>query len=98
MWQKVLSKLDFRPNNTVGRGKEEEKEKKGEKAQIEKLHLLSSFLGDRIGGSRPIKKKSVSSCKEFPVETENMEFQQTPRGRSSPTLVIFYPKGCVVVS
>ena len=26
-----------------------------------------------------------------------MEFQQTPRGRSSPTLVTFYPKGCVVV-
>ena len=25
------------------------------------------------------------------------EFRQTPRGRSSPTLVIFYPKGCVVV-
>ena len=32
MWLRVLSKLDFRPNNTVGRGKKEEKEKRGEKA------------------------------------------------------------------
>ena len=29
MWKKVLSKLDFRPNNTIGRGKKEEKRKGG---------------------------------------------------------------------
>ena len=28
--QKVLSKLEFRPNNTIGRGKKEEKRKGGE--------------------------------------------------------------------
>ena len=54
--------------------------------------------GDRTGGSQRIKKKSVSPGKEFLVETGNREFRQTPRDKSSPTLVIFYPKGCVVVS
>ena len=61
------------------------------------LHLLSSFPNDQTGGSRRIKKKSASPSREFPVETGNGEFRQIPRGRSSPTLVIFYPKGCVVV-
>ena len=42
--------------------------------------------------------KSVSPLKEFQVETENDEFRQTSRGRSSPTFVIFYLKSCVVVS
>ena len=31
------------------------------------------------------------------MKTGIEEFRQTPRGRSSPTLVTFYPKGCVVV-
>ena len=61
------------------------------------LHLLSSFPSDRTGGSRRIKKKSASPSREFPVETGNEEFRQIPIGRYSLTLVIFYPKGCVVV-
>ena len=33
--QKVLSKLDFRPNNSVGREKEKEKENRGESLKRE---------------------------------------------------------------
>ena len=96
MCLKELSKLDFRPNNSVGR-EEERRKRKGEKARREKLHLLSKFPGDRTGGFRRIKKKSASPRQELQVETGNGEFRQTPRGRSSATLVTFYPKGCVVV-
>ena len=99
--QRVLFKLDFRPNNSVGREREKKRKEKGREAEIlerEKLHLLSRFLDDRTDGSRWIKKKSASPRKEFLVETRNGEFRQTPRGRSSPTSVILYPKGCVVVS
>ena len=62
------------------------------------MELLSRFPGNRTGGYRWSKKKSASPCRELRVETGNGEFQQTPRGRYSPTLVIFYLKGCVVVS
>ena len=90
--QRVPSKLDFRPNNMVGRGKKERREKKRGGGGG------GGGGGDRTGDSRQIKKKSVSPRKEFPVETGNREFRQTPRGSSSPILVIFYLKGCVVVS
>ena len=71
--QKVLSKLDFRPNNSVGREKEKEKEKRGEILEREPP-LLSRFLGDRTDGSWRSKKKSASPRKEFQVETRNGEF------------------------
>ena len=85
-----------------GGGGGEEKRKKeqkieGEKIERERLYLLSRFLGDRIGGFKRSKKKSSSSRQGLRIETGVGEFQQTPRGRSSPTLVIFYLKGCVVV-
>ena len=64
----------------------------------EKLHLLSRFPGDWSDGSRRSRKKNASPHQEFQVETGNGEFQQTSRGRSPPSLVIFYLKGCVVVS
>ena len=40
MWQKLLSKLDFRPNNTIGRGENEEKRKGGESLEREALPSL----------------------------------------------------------
>ena len=63
----------------------------------ERLHLLSKFPGDRTGGFKRSKRKSSSSRQGFRIETGVGEFRQAPRGRSSPTLVTFYPKGCVVV-
>ena len=96
MWQKVLSKLDFRPNNSGWRKKKEKGRE--EEILVREAPPLSSFPSDQTDSSRWIKKKSASPSKEFLVETGNGEFRQTPRGRSYPTLVIFYPKGCVVVS
>ena len=54
-------------------------------------------MGDRTGGFKRSKKKSSSSRQGLCIETGVGEFRQTLGGRSSPTLVIFYPKGCVVV-
>ena len=72
----------------------EEKEKRGRKLRERSSTFSLSFLA--IGPV--VKKKSASPCKEFQVETRNREFRQTSRGRSSPTFVIFYLKGRVVVS
>ena len=63
----------------------------------ERLHLLSKIPDDQTGGFRQSKWKSSSSRQGLRIETGIEEFRQTPRGRSSPTLVTFYPKGCVVV-
>ena len=76
--------------------KEEKREKRGEILEY-KLSLLSRFPGDRIGDFKRSKRKSSSSRQGLRIETGVEEFRQTPRGRSSPTFVIFYPKGCVVV-
>ena len=84
--------LDFGPNNSVGGGKGwgEKKEKKEKierrRRRREKLHLLSSFPGDRTVGFRRSKRESSSSRQELQVETRIGEFRQTPRGRGlSPT-------------
>ena len=74
-----------------------ENRKEREKKLREKLYLLFRFLGDRIGDFKRSKKKSSSSLQGICIETGVGEFRKTPGGRSSPTLVIFYPKGCVVV-
>ena len=95
--------LDFRPNNLVGRenkGKER-KGRKGEKKKVERERgfiFSLEFPDDRTDGFRQSKRKSPSSRQELQVETGNGEFRQTSRSSSSPTLVIFYPKGCVAVS
>ena len=78
----------------IAEKKEEEKERVLER---ERLHILSKFLGDRTGDFKRSKRKSLSSRQGLYIETGVKEFRQTPRGRSSPTLVTFYPKGCVVV-
>ena len=96
--QKVLSKLDFRPSNSVGRVKKKGKGK-GEKKKVEREALPSSrFSDDRIVGFMRSKRESPFSRQELQVETRNGEFRQISRGRSSHTLVIFYLKGCVAVS
>ena len=80
--------LDFGPNNLVE--EKEEGEEEGRKRRIrrrEKLHLLSSFSGNRTVGFRRSKRESSSSRQELQVETGIREFRQTPRGKSfSPTL------------
>ena len=98
MWQKVLSKLDhLGPTDRMGRG--EKRKRKGGKKLRERTSTFSlGFFGDRTGKFWRSKKKSASPHRELQVETRNGEFRQTPRGRSSPTLVILYLKGCVVVS
>ena len=63
----------------------------------ERLHLLSKFLRNQTSGFKQSKRKSSSSQQKLRIETKIEEFRQTPRSRSSPTLVTFYPKGCVVV-
>ena len=81
------------------RGKQKKK-KEIEKESLrerERLHLLSKFLGNRTSGFKWSKRKSLSSRKRLRIENGIKEFRQTPRVRSSPTLVSFYPKGCVVV-
>ena len=78
----------------IAEKKEEEKERVLER---ERLHHLSKFPGDRAGDFKRSKGKSSSSRQGLRIETEIEEFRQTPRGRSSPTLVTFYPKSCVVV-
>ena len=82
-----------------------ERERGGEKREgdlkrefeRERLHLLSKFLRNHTSGFKRSKRKSSSSKQKLRIETGIGEFRQTPRSRSSPTLVNFYPKGCVVV-
>ena len=40
MWQKVLSKLYFTPNNTIGRGRKERKKKKKKEKGREEESLV----------------------------------------------------------
>ena len=81
-------------------GRERKRQTRFEKRGVlerERLHILSKFPGDWTGGFRRSKRKSSSSQQGLRIETGIEEFRQTSRGRSSPTLVTFYPKGCVVV-
>ena len=88
MWQKVLSKLDHL-GPTVGMGEGEKRKRKGGRQLRERSSTFSlGFSDDRIGGFRQSKKKSASLRRKLEVETENGEFRQTSKGRSSPTLVI----------
>ena len=90
--------LDFRPNNSIGREKERKGKRDRRRKQRERLYIFSRFSDDRTVGFRRSKRESLSSRQELQVEIGNGEFRQTFRGRFSPTLIIFYLKGCVVVS
>ena len=89
----------LRPN--IGMG-EEGKTKKGgfkkESLREERLHLLSKFLINRNRGFKRSKKEEFNLTARASYRDRSWGvLTKTPRGRSSPTLVTFYPKGCVVV-
>ena len=82
------------PNSGMGEERGAENKKEFER---ERVHLLSKFLGNRTSGFKRSKGKSSSSRQELRIETGVEELRQNPKIRSSPTLVTFYLKGCLVV-
>ena len=56
------------------RGREKKEEGGRRRREREKLHILSSFSGDRTVDSHRSKKESSSSRQELRVETGIMEF------------------------
>ena len=100
MWQ-VRGQVLLTQLDQIGwkreRGKEKRKPDLKREFERERLHLLSNFPGDRTGDFKRSKRKSSSSQQGVCIETGIGEFRQNPRGRFSPTLITFYPKGCVVV-
>ena len=72
--------------NDGGEEKEKKEKRERRRRRREKLHLLSSFSGDRTVGFYRSKMESSSLRKELQVETGIGEFRQTPRGKGlSPT-------------
>ena len=85
-----------------GKGRGQKTKKKGfekETGREERLHLLSKFLGNRNRGFKRSKRRkfNLTTRASHRDRSWGVLTKKTPRGRSSPTLVTFYPKGCVVV-
>ena len=93
----LLTRLISSPNRLGEREKKKGKPYLKREFERERLHLLSKFPGNRTGDFKWSKGKSSSSRQGLRIETGIEEFRQTPRGRSSSTLVTFYSKSCVVV-
>ena len=64
----------------------------------ERLNLISKFIGNRTSGFRRSKRKSSPSRQGLRIETAvGGVGTKNLGGRFFPTLITFYPKGCVVV-
>ena len=93
----LLTWLLSSPNWLGERDKKKSKPDLKREFEKERLHFLSKFPGDRTDDFKRSKGKSSFSRQGIRIDTGIEEFRQTPSGRSSPTLVTFYPKGCGVV-